>query len=129
MIDIPTSNAQLARRTLRDAFEDWARADHRALEPEQYEAPDDGNNQYYVADCDNDAFIGWKAALSAALPSTNHSGPTGIEAANLITEYISLRFAEGDHGDAANIIHILHEGGVRLASPSVTTSNGEASGS
>ena len=50
--------------TVRDAFEEWAHADHRRLEPNEYEADDrtPGNNHYYDADTTNQAYIGWCAA-------------------------------------------------------------------
>lgn len=61
------ADAQLVRsQPLRDQFERWAEADHRAIEPEQFEDHSDDNNQYYQDDSDNSAFIGWKAALSSA---------------------------------------------------------------
>lgn len=50
--------------TVRDAFEEWAHADHRRLEPNEYEADDrtPGNNHYYDDDTTNQAYIGWCAA-------------------------------------------------------------------
>lgn len=43
---------------------------------------------------------------------------TGIEAADLLTEYLQLRTKELDAGDAANIVHFLNEKGLlRLHSP------------
>lgn len=54
---------------------------------------------------------------SCSAPSPD--GPTGIEAAKLIEDYIRLRDSL-DEDDCANIIHILHEAGVRFGSPSAT---------
>jgi len=53
-----------AADTLRDQFEAWASQDHRNLQPQECEDREDWNNHYYVHDCDNEAFIGWKAALA-----------------------------------------------------------------
>lgn len=44
-------------------------------------------------------------------------GPTGIEAAKIVSEYLALRLTSLDEGDAANIIHILHQAGVRFRVP------------
>lgn len=48
---------------------------------------------------------------------TRASSITGIQAADLLQDYLKTRFGVTDDGDGANIIHILHEGGVRFALP------------
>jgi hypothetical protein len=47
----------------RDAFEVWAHADHRRIEPEEYEERTPDNNHYYADDSTNQAYVGWCAAL------------------------------------------------------------------
>lgn len=59
------------------------------------------------------------ASLSLPAGVGARSKITGIEAAKLVADYIELRSKEMDAGDAANIIHILHEGGVAFMRPKV----------
>jgi hypothetical protein len=49
--------------SVRDQFEVWASGDSRNLQPQDCEDREDRNNHYYLHDCDNEAFIGWKAAM------------------------------------------------------------------
>lgn len=51
----------------RDAFEKWAEADNRSLDPEMYEDREPTNFLYYIDDTTNHAYIGWCAR--AALPA------------------------------------------------------------
>lgn len=66
--------------TVRDAFEEWAHADHRRLEPNEYEADDrtPGNNHYYDDDTTNQAYIGWCAAWNRR--ATDPAVPELVEA-------------------------------------------------
>jgi hypothetical protein len=58
-----------------------------------------------------------QAAASLPAEGEARSKITGIEAAMLVADYIELRVKEMDADDAANIIHILHEGGVAFSRP------------
>lgn len=100
--------------TVRDAFEEWAHADHRRLEPNEYEADDrtPGNNHYYDADTTNQAYIGWCAAwnrrdgtaelveaLRLAVQRLNESGTGEMGLIDTIHETDSiLRSALAKHG-------------------------------
>jgi hypothetical protein len=61
-----------------------------------------------------------RASLQPATP-TSASSITGIQAADLLQDYLKTRFGVTDDGDGANIIHILHEGGVRFALPATAS--------
>lgn len=52
------------------------------------------------------------------------NGPTGIQAAEIVADYIRLRGSIDDEGDAANIIHILHQAGVCFALPARDAAEG-----
>lgn len=45
----------------RDAFEAWADADSRQLDPQEFEERTPDNNHYYRVDSTNHAYIGWCA--------------------------------------------------------------------
>ena len=55
---------------VRNAFEEWAQADNRRLEPNECEVDDrtPGNNHYYEDDTTNQAYIGWCAAWNHRPP-------------------------------------------------------------
>lgn len=49
----------------RNAFEEWAHADHRDCAAQEFEDRTPENNLYYADDTTNHAYIGWKAGLAA----------------------------------------------------------------
>lgn len=53
--------ASTPARDERAAFEDWAMADNRRLEANEFEDRTPGNNHYYECDSTNQAYIGWCA--------------------------------------------------------------------
>lgn len=52
-------------RDERDAFEAWAIADSRCVQPEEGEERKPENGLYYVEDSTNQAYIGWRVRAAA----------------------------------------------------------------
>ena len=79
--------------TVRDAFEEWAHADHRRLEPNEYEADDrtPGNNHYYDDDTTNQAYIGWCAAWNRRA-----TDPAVAELVEALTDLLGWYTGTGD---------------------------------
>lgn len=73
----------MADDAVRDAFEEWAQADNRRLEPNECEADDRtlSNNHYYEDDTTNHAYIGWCAAWNRRPPDPAPSAEPALSEA------------------------------------------------
>lgn len=67
----------------RIAFEDWALADHRDIQPNQDEERHPGNYHYYECDSTNNAYIGWCERSAVASPPPSGEVEALREAANI----------------------------------------------
>ena len=105
----PSADGGSGGEVARDRFELWAETDNRSIAPLEFEERTDDNNCFYVDECDNNAFIGWKAALASRTPALGAAGVAGEGYQDRIGAWMDDVFAAGGADIRTRIDRYLEE--------------------